>query len=108
MWLLKHNLEITKYLSTLRPHNFWWMGATNASIIASNVGEFVWLTDNADVDHISNHLIAKPLLDHSNESQDRYLIVWGQTIGLIRLIGVYLLSICDVVYNFSNLKSILF
>ena len=75
--LLKQHLEITKYLSTLRPHNLWWIGATDASPIASKEGEFVWLTDNAYVDHIGNHLVVKPPFDYSNESHDRLVTFWG-------------------------------
>ena len=75
--LLKQHLEITKYLSSLRPHNEWWIGATDASPIAPKEGEFVWLTDNAYVDHIGNHLVVKPPFDYSNESHDRHVTFWG-------------------------------
>ena len=74
---LKQHLEITKYLTTLQSHNLWWVGATDALPIASKEGEFVWLTDNAYVDHIYDHFVVKPLFDYSNESQDRYVTFWG-------------------------------
>ena len=59
------------------PHNLWWIGATDALPIAPKEGEFVWLTDNAYVDHIYDHFVVKPLFDYSNESQDRYVTFWG-------------------------------
>ena len=75
--LLKQQLEITKYLSTLRPHNLWWIGATDPPPISPKEGEFVWLTDNAYVDHINNHPVVNPHFDYSNESQDIYVTFWG-------------------------------